>query len=84
MSAIEEKPAKRFLPGRIFATQTGKTSGLAAWFRRGPWENGATALIAAGVFMLMQPFSLWLYGWSFAAILVGTVGFVIVSHFPEG
>jgi hypothetical protein len=56
---------------------------LAVWFRRGPWENGATALIAAGVFMLMQPFSLWLYGWSFAAILTGTVGFVIVSHFPE-
>ena len=52
-------------------------------FRRAPWENAATALIALGVFMLMQPFSLWLYGWSFAAILTGTVGFVIVSHFPE-
>jgi hypothetical protein len=56
---------------------------LSRWFRKGPWENGATALIALGVFMLMQPFSLWLYGWSFAAILTGTVGFVIVSHFPE-
>jgi hypothetical protein len=33
--------------------------------------------------MLMQPFSLWLYGWSFTAILIGTIGFVIVSHFPE-
>ena len=31
------------------------------YFRRGPWENAASALIAAGVFMLMQPFSLGLY-----------------------
>jgi hypothetical protein len=33
--------------------------------------------------MLMQPFSMTLFSWSFAAILVGTIGFVIVSHFPE-
>lgn len=52
-------------------------------FRRGPWENLATALIAAGVFMLMQPFSMWLYSWSFAVVLTGTLGYVIVSHFPE-
>jgi len=52
-------------------------------FRRGPWENAATALIVLGVLMLMQPFSAWLYGWSFGVILTGTLGFVIVSHFPE-
>ncbi len=52
-------------------------------FRRGPWENAATGLIALGVFMLMQPFSLTLFGYSFATILAGTVGFVIVSHFPD-
>ena len=51
--------------------------------RRGPWENGATALIAAGVIMLVQPLSMPLFGWSFLTILAGTVGFVIVSHFPE-
>ena len=60
-----------------------KTSGLRRYFRRGPWENSATALIGLGVFMLMQPFSLTLYSYSFAIILVGTIGFVIVSHFPE-
>ena len=58
-------------------------TGLARFFRRGPWENAATLAIAAGVFMLMQPFSLTLFGYSFAMILAGTVGFVIVSHFPE-
>lgn len=58
-------------------------NGIRRYFRRGPWENGATALIGLGVFMLMQPFSLWLFGQSFTVILVGTVGFVVVSHFPE-
>lgn len=58
-------------------------SGLARFFRRGPWENGATVLIALGVVLLMQPFSLSLYSWSFTLILIGTIGFVIVSHFPE-
>ena len=52
-------------------------------FRRGPWENGATALIALGVIWLMQPFSLTLYTYSFVTILAGTLMFVIVSHFPE-
>ncbi len=52
-------------------------------FRRGPWENGSTALIGIGIFMLMQPFSLDVYSWSFLVILLGTLGFVITSHFPE-
>ncbi|WP_282605199.1 hypothetical protein [Pelagibius sp. Alg239-R121] len=58
-------------------------SGLSRFFRRGPWENFATFLIALGIFMLMQPFSIDLFSYSFAVILTGTVGFVIVSHFPE-
>jgi hypothetical protein len=53
------------------------------WFRRGPWEAGAIALIAAGIVMLVQPWSIDLYGYSFVTILVGTLGFVAVSHFPE-
>ncbi len=52
-------------------------------FRRGPWEMVATLLIAAGVFMLMQPFVLWAYTYSFIVTLVGTVMFIVVSHFPE-
>lgn len=52
-------------------------------FRRGSWEMLATILIAVGVFMLMQPFVLWAYTYSFIVTLVGTVMFIIVSHFPE-
>ena len=51
--------------------------------RRGPWEIVASILIALGVFMLMQPFALPLYTYSFIVTLVGTVMFIIVSHFPE-
>ena len=58
------------------------TDGWKRWLRRGPWENGATAIIGLGIVMLMQPFSIGLYGYSFVTILAGTLGFVIVSHFP--
>ena len=52
-------------------------------FRRGPWELLATVLIGLGVFMLMQPFVLWAYTYSFITTLVGTVMFIIVSHFRD-
>ena len=51
--------------------------------RRGAWELVATLLIALGVFMLMQPFVLWGFTYSFIVTLVGTLMFIIVSHFPE-
>lgn len=51
--------------------------------RRGAWEMVASILIALGVFMLMQPFILTLFTYSFLVTLVGTVMFIIVSHFPE-
>ena len=51
--------------------------------RRGPWEMLATVLIGLGVVMLMQPFVLVLYTYSFVVTLVGTVMSIIVSHFPE-
>ena len=52
-------------------------------FRRVYWENLSTVLILLGVFMLLQPFAMWLYTYSFIVILVGTIGFVITSHFPD-
>ena len=52
-------------------------------FRRKPCEVTTICLIALGLAMLMQPFSLTLYTYSFVTILAGTVMFVIVSHFPE-
>ena len=60
-----------------------RSSGMARWFRRGPWEAIAMSLIAGGIVMLVQPFSIDLYSYSFVTILAGTLGFVVVSHFPE-
>ncbi len=51
--------------------------------RRGAWEMLAMILIAAGVVMLMQPFALVLYSYSFLVTLIGTVMFIVVSKFPE-
>ncbi len=57
-------------------------SGLAR-FRRGPWEMVASILIAIGVVMLMQPLFLMAFTYSFIVTLIGTVMFIVVSHFPE-
>ena len=63
--------------------QVATKGGLARWFRRGPWEAFAMTLIAGGIVMLVQPFSIDLYSYSFVTILAGTLGFVVVSHFRE-
>ena len=59
------------------------TSSLRRYVRRNFWEWIATVIILLGVVMLMQPFLLVLYTYSFVVILTGTVLFVIVSHFPD-
>ncbi len=51
--------------------------------RRGPMEAAACVMIALGIFMLLQPFALILYTWSFLVMLLGTVMFTVVSKFPE-
>jgi len=51
--------------------------------RRGSWELVASLTIAVGVIMLMQPYVLALYTYSFIVTLVGTLMFVVVSHFRE-
>ena len=58
-------------------------SGWPRLLRRGPMENVAMTLIAAGFLMLFQPFALELYTYSFITLLIGTLMFVVVSKFPE-
>ena len=53
------------------------------WLRRGPMENVATVLIVAGVLMLLQPFAMALFTYSFVTTLSGTLMFTVVSKFPE-
>jgi hypothetical protein len=53
------------------------------WLRRSYSETASTVLIGAGMAMLVQPFSLVLFTWSFPVILVGALAFLVTSHFPE-
>ncbi|GAB7523225.1 hypothetical protein [Paraburkholderia sp. 2C] len=52
-------------------------------FRRRYCEGASTVLIGVGIAMLVQPFAVDLYTWSFAVILVGALAFVVTSHFPD-
>ena len=66
------------------ATTSTRRRGLAdKVLRRGPLEAVATTIIAIGVVMLMQPFFLALYSWSFTTTLFGTVMFIVVSKVRE-
>ena len=61
----------------------GKRNGKRRVFRRGPWETASTVVIVVGILMLVQPFALVLYTYSFLVILAGSVAFVVTSHFSE-
>ena len=52
------------------------------WLRRGPLEMAACIVIALGIVMMLQPFALVLYTWSFVTTLAGVALFTIVSKFP--
>ncbi|MBL8328377.1 MAG: hypothetical protein JNJ71_05965 [Rubrivivax sp.] len=60
-----------------------KTSSWPKALRRGPMEMLACVVIALGIFMMLQPFALVLYTWSFVTTLLGTVMFMVVSKFPD-
>jgi hypothetical protein len=53
------------------------------FFRRRYSEGASTATIGVGIAMLVQPFTVDLYTWSFPVILVGALAFVVTSHFPD-
>ena len=53
------------------------------WLRRGPMELAACIVIALGILMMLQPFALVLFTWSFVVTLAGVAMFTIVSKFPS-
>ena len=53
------------------------------WLRRGHMERLACIVITCGLVMMLQPFALTLFTWSFVTTLVGTVMFMVVSKFPD-
>lgn len=53
------------------------------WLRRGRMEMLACIVITLGLVMMLQPFAMLLYTWSFVTTLFGTAMFMVVSKFPE-
>jgi hypothetical protein len=53
------------------------------WARRGRMEMLACGVITTGLGMMLQPFAMALYTWSFATTLFGTALFIVVSKFPD-
>lgn len=49
------------------------------WFTRSRWEPASIALIGLGLAMLMQPWSLEIYSWSFAVLLAGVAGYTVAG-----
>ena len=52
------------------------------WLRRGPLEVAACIVITLGIVMMLQPFAMVLYTYSFVTTLFGTAMFIVVSKFP--
>ena len=66
----------------ITSTSAWANSGVRRFFRRGPWERASITLIATGAVLLMQPFSLDLFSYSFVVLLAGVIGYSIAGKLP--
>ena len=53
------------------------------WLRRAPWEHATGGLIALGLTMLMQPWSIDVYSYGFTVLLVGVLGYDISGKLPK-
>ncbi|TMH08759.1 MAG: hypothetical protein E6H58_14570 [Betaproteobacteria bacterium] len=49
------------------------------FFMRAHWEPASMALIGVGLAMLMQPWSLDVFGYSFAVLLAGVAGYTVAG-----
>jgi hypothetical protein len=49
---------------------------------RALWEPAGMTLIGLGLAMLMQPWSIGLYSYSFAVLLAGVAGYTIAGKLP--
>jgi hypothetical protein len=46
-------------------------------------EPASIVMIGLGLAMLMQPWSLWLYGHSFGVLLAGVAGYTVAGKLPQ-
>ena len=53
------------------------------FFSRTPWERTTIGLIALGLVMLMQPWSIDVFSYAFNVLLAGVVGYSIAGKLPQ-
>jgi hypothetical protein len=53
------------------------------WILRSHWEPVFACLIGIGLIMLMQPWSIEVYGYSFPVFLAGVVGYSVAGKLPK-
>ena len=53
------------------------------WLSRARWEPASMVLIGLGLAMLMQPWSIEIYGYSFVVLLAGVAGYSIAVKLPQ-
>jgi CO dehydrogenase/acetyl-CoA synthase delta subunit len=53
------------------------------WIRRELWEPLFAVLIGVGLVMLMQPWSIQVYGHSFSVLLLGVLGYSVAGKLPK-
>jgi hypothetical protein len=56
---------------------------VSRWVRRELWEPIFSALIGIGLVMLMQPWSIDVYGYSFSVLLMGVLGYSVAGKLPK-
>ena len=71
------------MPDSIKSSGAAHQKAWPLWLRRAKMEALACCVIALGIFMLLQPFALMLFTYSFVVMLFGTLMFMVVSKFPE-
>ncbi len=53
------------------------------WYRGAIWERISAVVLGIGLTMLMQPWSLTLFNYSFAVVLLGVILFSIAVKLPQ-
>jgi hypothetical protein len=53
------------------------------WIKRDLWEATFTAFIGIGLLMLMQPWQIEVYSYSFPVLLIGVIGYSIAGKLPK-
>lgn len=62
---------------------TSDKSPVSRWIRRELWEPIFAVLIGVGLVMLMQPWSIQVYGYSFSVLLLGVLGYSVAGKLPK-